>query len=203
MLSNARHCRKCGIEKPLSKDYWQQIPNSTDGFRKTCLDCKSTADKQRYLKNKAAVIQRVSIWYVENKDAKREYDKNRRVELREKITEQKRIAHQKLLQKYPLKRLLLNIYMRGRKVAKNKKFAIRLNDVKFLLRTSNYSCSYCKQKFSSYRDIQFDHIIPLFRGGTHSVANLTTSCLDCNKVKAHRFIMEFRLNKVIFRKERR
>jgi 5-methylcytosine-specific restriction endonuclease McrA len=44
------------------------------------------------------------------------------------------------------------------------------------------SCYYCKNHFSG-STIHFDHIIPLSRGGAHSVTNLCASCPSCNLQK--------------------
>lgn len=40
-----------------------------------------------------------------------------------------------------------------------------------------------------------DHIIPVIRGGNHSIGNLTPACASCNASKNHRTVMEWRLSK--------
>lgn len=40
-------------------------------------------------------------------------------------------------------------------------------------------CYYCEKMFSTKR-IHFDHVIPLSRGGAHSIENLCVSCAPCN-----------------------
>lgn len=44
-------------------------------------------------------------------------------------------------------------------------------------------CYYCSKKFPS-RTTHFEHIIPLVKGGQHSVDNLCVSCPACNLSKA-------------------
>ena len=54
-------------------------------------------------------------------------------------------------------------------------------------------CSNCGVK----EDLTIDHIIPLARGGRHSIGNLRTLCRPCNSKKHIRTIMEWRLNKTV------
>jgi len=44
------------------------------------------------------------------------------------------------------------------------------------------TCYYCGSKVSS-KKIHFDHIIPIAKGGQHSVENLCVSCPPCNMAK--------------------
>lgn len=44
------------------------------------------------------------------------------------------------------------------------------------------ACYYCSKKISS-KKIHFDHIVPLSRGGEHSVRNLCVACPRCNLSK--------------------
>jgi 5-methylcytosine-specific restriction endonuclease McrA len=43
-------------------------------------------------------------------------------------------------------------------------------------------CYYCGRKVTSSK-IHFDHIVPLSKGGAHSVENLCVSCSGCNQAK--------------------
>lgn len=54
-------------------------------------------------------------------------------------------------------------------------------------------CYYCKKTVSTKR-IHFEHIIPLAKGGSHSVENLCVSCAPCNMHKHDKLIQDwFRL----------
>jgi len=52
-------------------------------------------------------------------------------------------------------------------------------------------CFNCGAKES----LTIDHVIPLTRGGRHSIGNLQTLCLSCNSKKHRRTIMEWRLDR--------
>jgi len=43
------------------------------------------------------------------------------------------------------------------------------------------TCYYCKRRFRG--TVHIDHVIPLSKGGRHTVANLCTSCPPCNREK--------------------
>jgi len=42
-----------------------------------------------------------------------------------------------------------------------------------------FNCYYCEERFP-IKDIHFDHIVPLSKGGPHCVENLCTACPKCN-----------------------
>jgi 5-methylcytosine-specific restriction endonuclease McrA len=71
-------------------------------------------------------------------------------------------------------------------------YKVTNKDLDFLLRSRRHSCSYCKRKFSGHIKVTWDNIIPITRGGTHSVGNLTPACIDCNRSKHTKTIMEWK-----------
>ena len=50
-------------------------------------------------------------------------------------------------------------------------------------------CFYC----GVTAKLTIDHVIPLSRGGTHTIGNVVPSCLPCNLRKGTRFVMEWRV----------
>lgn len=60
---------------------------------------------------------------------------------------------------------------------------------KDMLRIYNQNCSFCGTK----EDITLDHIIPISRGGRHSIGNLQSLCRSCNSSKKDKTIMEWRV----------
>jgi len=51
-------------------------------------------------------------------------------------------------------------------------------------------CAYCGAPSK-----HLDHIVPIYRGGTHSIGNLTGSCASCNLSKGSKFITEWKKGK--------
>lgn len=58
------------------------------------------------------------------------------------------------------------------------------------LRRHAGKCAYCGKPGTT-----MDHVIPVSRGGTHSVGNLVPACGSCNSSKHHRTVMEWRLSR--------
>ena len=57
-----------------------------------------------------------------------------------------------------------------------------------MLRIYSSPCFYCGSKTR----IQADHVMPISRGGKHSIGNLVSSCQPCNLSKKDKTIMEWR-----------
>jgi 5-methylcytosine-specific restriction endonuclease McrA len=55
------------------------------------------------------------------------------------------------------------------------------------LKLSTKDCTYCGQPGG-----EVDHIIPLARGGSHSIGNLTSSCRKCNSSKGMKLLIEWK-----------
>lgn len=51
-------------------------------------------------------------------------------------------------------------------------------------------CHWCGTKVSG-RKIHFDHIVPISKGGAHSIGNLCASCRDCNLSKNNRLLADW------------
>ena len=49
-----------------------------------------------------------------------------------------------------------------------------------------YRCSYCG---AHTHDIQMDHIVPLEKGGPHTLVNVTPACGSCNQSKKNRLLL--------------
>lgn len=49
------------------------------------------------------------------------------------------------------------------------------------------ACTYC----SSAENLTIDHIVPLSRGGEHTIENLTTACWTCNCSKGAKLLEEW------------
>ena len=57
-----------------------------------------------------------------------------------------------------------------------------------VLRRYNNCCAYC----GVGGEMTMDHVVPLIRGGRHSIGNIIPSCLSCNSSKNRKFIVEWR-----------
>lgn len=55
----------------------------------------------------------------------------------------------------------------------------------------NGHCAYCGCDLE-YKDMQADHVIPLYRGGADTIDNMLPTCRSCNYYKSTRTAEEFR-----------
>jgi 5-methylcytosine-specific restriction endonuclease McrA len=53
----------------------------------------------------------------------------------------------------------------------------------------DYRCAYCNKRSE---DLHREHVIPLSRGGRHSVGNILPACPDCNFSKKTKLLSEWR-----------
>jgi 5-methylcytosine-specific restriction endonuclease McrA len=56
--------------------------------------------------------------------------------------------------------------------------------------TKQVACYYCKNKTAG-KTAHIDHIVPLSKGGAHSVTNLCASCPSCNQHKHDKLIQDW------------
>lgn len=55
---------------------------------------------------------------------------------------------------------------------------------KFLLKETQGRCAHCGVILDRYTNLSVDHVIPLNKGGTNDIQNLTVLCEDCNSTKS-------------------
>jgi 5-methylcytosine-specific restriction endonuclease McrA len=167
-----------------------------------------TYQKQYREKNKSILAVKRALYFkryrLENKERRNAYNRKWRKSNPEKV------AQHALQQKPNLKRLYiknrnqrvaysiswsrknLTKYRDGQRFHQQKRRAlirkstINLKAIKSfmfgVLSREISVCYYCKNKILS-RSVHFDHIIPLSKGGPHSVENICVSCASCNLSK--------------------
>lgn len=130
-----------------------------------CKSCDAVARKKYAEKNRAKELARKKKWRDENKDARKEYQRKYQKD---------------------------NLFRWNQSEAKRK--ATKLNNGIFeisdkeIINLYNTPCAYC----GSTNNISLDHIVPLSRGGSHSIGNLISACMPCNLSKNSKTIMEWR-----------
>jgi 5-methylcytosine-specific restriction endonuclease McrA len=160
-MDNLRTCRICKQDK--TTDDFYKHKQRADGLRTHCKDCS----KLQFQLIKPSKKQRAASskkWADNNRDFVRQTDKNYK-------------------QKNPQK-VLSAIHKRNAQKRNNGVFKILDKE---LLKLKNSSCFYCDER----ELITMDHIIPLSKGGNHSIGNLISACSRCNSSKNNKLLIEF------------
>jgi 5-methylcytosine-specific restriction endonuclease McrA len=171
-------------------------------------ECKAVSEKARttarYEADKDAWIQRSAAWKASNleasrasarrtaaktKDQKREYDLTYRQENRARYSQHQRDWYAKNAEHA---REAGREYASARRarVADNGSFRVTPSDYANMLRRANGACTYCSTPLTA-KTLHWDHIIPISRGGSHSVGNLAPSCAPCNQSKSSKLLIEW------------
>ena len=60
-----------------------------------------------------------------------------------------------------------------------------------LMKKHGRKCWYCGDSFTSFKEVEIDHIVPRSRGGTSNIHNLAIACITCNRAKLDTPLSEF------------
>lgn len=82
------------------------------------------------------------------------------------------------------------------------KFAVSGRDLIRLVQRQRNECAYCGCEMSApgraeATSLQWDHIVPLKRGGNHSIGNVVAACRTCNIRKSSMLLTEWKRNNLL------
>lgn len=148
-----------------------------------------------YAANRDDQLAKAKVWRLENKELKSARDKKWQQENKDKVNAKSKLWRTRnpakaseVSKNYrtanPEAGRLKASKRRAKKVA-NGVFLVKKSEaIKMLSRP----CFYCGGK-----SVHLDHVIPITKGGRHSVGNLVQSCQTCNLSKNAKTIMEWRV----------
>ena len=176
-------CKDCRAEKPLSE--YHKNKNTKDGVTIVCKPCAT---------------QRAKIWQQSHRDrvnevGRKNYAKNleqSRAKRRERVnrwyknhTDKAKVRSRIYSLENPEVKRFSESKRRAKKLG-NGIFIILPKEINKLLSSK---CNKC----GTNDFITLDHIIPISRGGRHSIGNLQPLCSSCNSSKNAKTIMEWRV----------
>lgn len=181
-----KNCNKCGGIKPLTAfSLYKGQP------RRQCKACDAVSRKNYHERNPEKRSERWKNWHAKNKESRRAYSRKWYAE------------HQNYYQERHIKQYTENpekFRERARQEAKTPQGKIRnrinaskhralerkgdvtADEVRELIARQK-CCAYCKKPFTKKRPSTIDHVIPLSRGGQHTISNLVLACKSCNSHK--------------------
>lgn len=191
-----KQCCRCALTQPFSE--FPKSPKNVDGLMGYCYACKRVAAKKYYAENREKVAAQGRAYRQAHSE---------KIAQANKVKWQKTMAHQKAKSKAYYEANKESIKARVSEWQKQNPDLVRYRYVRRrgrikasgvylvsnteMTRLYSSPCVYCGAK----GNIQADHIIPLARGGRHSIGNLAPACETCNKSKQVRTVMEWRLSK--------
>ena len=167
-------CSKCGESKPL--EAYNKRKSATNGLQSQCRQCQiawNTANKER--KNDLD-----KVWRADNKEGTKQYDVLYR-ELNRDIVRKKKSVWRR---ENPHKVAASTARYRTRRSDNG----VRLVYYTEIAAIAAMPCTACGAAGPS----EVDHIIPLARGGSHSIGNLMPLCKSCNASKNDLLYIEWK-----------
>lgn len=205
-----RRCSKCGVDKNRSEFF--KDSKSKDRLRSSCKECDSKKARERYIKNKEKILARQKEYYRANQQGAINYARQWRKDNPDRCREYHRVYAERYSEKERQRH-----FLKSRRYALENPEAVRLssrrwsskNKEKVALKNANrraktreflvtekdiariyaQPCSNCELK----EHITLDHIVPLARGGNHSVGNFQPLCRSCNSSKGAKLMMEWKM----------
>jgi len=186
-------CSGCNELKTF--DYFYKNKSGKYGYTAWCKVCVSKNGKAYRQKNCERIREVKKSYYQSNSKKIRESHKAYYYANYERFKESKKAYREANLdrrKKYYKEYMTANpeknrekSSARRAKILSNGVFKITNKDLKKLY---NSSCLYCGSK----KHIQMDHIIPIIKGGRHSIGNLAPACGKCNQSKGAKLLIEWR-----------
>jgi 5-methylcytosine-specific restriction endonuclease McrA len=173
-MSDYRVCAKCLQQKPISS-FTRYVTSCDDcdreyhrlyqqKWRETNRAKEQARNRELYQLNAEKIRERKRKLYIKNKD--------------------KEIQRKLRWQKANPEACRLNSHRRRQKLKGNGVYLVTPKDVRRIL---SKGCFYCGKT----GELALDHVIPVARGGVHSVGNLVAACQPCNSSKNDKFITEW------------
>ena len=211
-MSQYKRCAKCS--QTLSAQSFSKSKNNKDGLVSYCKSCVRTYNKSYHAKNfekiakqtasyRARNSENISSWnqnyYQNNKDyyatkakswrernaeSKKAYDKKYQSQNRDKA----KAASKRYALRFP-EVISLKRQARRATLKDAKRYLVLPKDLAKILRRP---CIYCGKQSE-----HVDHVMPLSKGGSHSIGNLVGACKGCNLSKGSKFLSQWRYGKQI------
>jgi 5-methylcytosine-specific restriction endonuclease McrA len=191
------YCKQC--RKTHQRNYYVSNKEKFDKKQKLNRDSNkesiNESARNRYQLNKEKESERKKIYYLNNKKKIDERNKNynkinkRKRQKRERIyyLENKESISEKskiYIKNNPERNRNASAKRRVRQM-QNGVYLITSKELKNLYSANCFYCGFNK-------NIEIDHIVPISRGGSHSIGNLISACMTCNRSKNNKYLVEWK-----------
>jgi len=181
ITENIKICSVCHEHKP--KTEFHKNKNTKDGLTVTCKPCAISRSSRWQKENPERVTEVQKMIYRKNPKKTKISSKKRNKTYYQKHTDAQKQRTKEYRQRHPERHREQQARRRSRK----KQAGIYLILEKELKALLSRCCVNC----GTNENITLDHIVPISRGGRHSVGNLQPLCLSCNSKKNNMFLIEW------------
>lgn len=173
---SSKYCPRCNTTKPL--DQWSKNHARKDGLQTMCKACDKIKSKKWSQANPDSAKRRLKRYR-----SKDDYKEKRRAYYRRRVEANTYITYPKDKLKHAA-----NQMRRRAKLANNGIFFITTKELR---RLTQQPCFYCGGEAAT-----LDHVIPIAKGGRHSIGNLVAACKSCNSSKKDKFLITYKYQKM-------
>ena len=161
-----KKCHLCNVVKPVT-EFWTSKGHN-DGFQSRCIPCEKKYQHDRRDKYRPRQYRLRKKWREENPERNKEYN-------RQYARDNKEIWMAK----------------NRRRTAKQRENSTYYISKKQLKKLYRGPCVYC----GATGKMTLDHVVPINRGGAHSIGNLVPACGPCNFSKGQKLLIEWKIYK--------
>ncbi len=181
----AKVCVKCGVEKSFLE--FHKDKSRKDGLFAYCKVCNKAHVKEWQQKNKERVNETCRRIYQNNLEHSRELRRNRVNKWYAIHANEARERAAKYRAEHPEIKRFAESKRRTKKLG-NGIFQISKLELNKLLKQPCFVCN-------SKNNQTIDHIIPISKGGRHSIGNLQTLCASCNSSKHTKTMYQWKIER--------
>ena len=181
-------CRYCNKELPINK--FGNDKRSKDGKKNKCSSCHNEYMKAYYWQHREVLAARVLVYHYKNREIA-----NKKRKLNRLKNLEKQMQHSRQWQKDNpelANAIKTNWRMKNRvklkAIADKRNIIVKNGNVpsSFIKMLKTQPCNYCGIYVEN--QMQIDHVIPIAKGGQHSVENLVSACKSCNLSKSDKML---------------
>lgn len=215
LYGRAAQCRVC--RKIYFADYRkrnaEQISQRMSSYYKNTKEARQAYARDYGIKNKELLKQKRRIWAEDNPDKVKEIQKRYNHKNADKVRSRRKSYLQRNSQKIAKREKEYRENNRDKVLAAQKNWRLRnpeafrqYNNLRRARRLANKSYRVTKKEilkllsrpclYCGFKSEHIDHILPLSRGGSHSIGNLVGACSKCNLSKRNKTVMEWRLSRL-------
>lgn len=170
-IATMKLCTKCKEGKPLDQFHKQRA--QPDGHKSICRTCAKVYKRQWYERNKQIVLEQNRQWRHNNKEHLAELVKRWEGENKD------RVRQMRARWRGQSKEQIREYRARYRAALQNASGDFTVREWIELCEVYGNVCLCCRRAES----LEVDHVIPLSRGGSNSIANIQPLCRSCNRKK--------------------